>query len=284
MRSRERPEPMTRAPSRSTGAPRPRSERRRVARAAAVAVLAVVALLGLWAPAALVAAQTTAPRQVGAPAGERLPEPEPSTSASNSEADSVLSGVEYQEPPKSFWETVGEWFQEQLGKVFNSTGSFWSGFAYIILAVLVGAVAFLLVRLRGTARFRGNDAGFEFDLEDRRPPQAWLKDAERFEARGEWKQALRCRFRALVGELIELGALRDLPGRTTGEYRVEMRAFAPAASDAFVGATDLFERAWYGDEATGPEQNARFRDLADRSVTGARAARRASDDTAGVPA
>ncbi len=282
---------MTRATSPRPAASRPPAHPTRRVAARALGGLAIAAAvtsatlsIGLVADPAPVAAQATAPEPSGAPAGARLPEPQPSTSASNSEADSILSGAEYQEPPKSFWETVGEWFQEQIGRILNNTGSFWSGFSYIILAVLVGAVAFLLVRLRGTSRYRGADAGFEFDLEDRRPPHEWEADAERFEARGEWKQALRCRFRALVGALIELGALRDLPGRTTGEYRIEMRAFAPAASDAFVGATDLFERAWYGDEPTGPEQNARFRDLAGQSVAGARAARRSSDDAASVPA
>ena len=251
-----------------------------------VVVLLVGAIAGV-ATAGVAVAQsptTTTPARDATPAGERLPDPQPSTADSKSEASSILGGAEYQEPPKSFWETVAEWFQEQIGKVFSQGGSIWSGFAYIILAVLVGAVAFLLVRLRGTARYRSDDAGFEFDLEDRRPPREWVADAERFEARAEWKQALRCRFRALVGELIELGALRDLPGRTTGEYRVEMRAFAPDASGAFVAATDLFERAWYGDEPTGADENARFRELASQSTTGARAARRSRDDAVSVPA
>lgn len=281
----ERPERMTtlaREPA------RPRVRHRRAARATRALVLALLLALtitgGPVAAACATAAPAAAQTPEGTPAGERLPDPQPSTAESKREASSILSGAEYQEPPKSFWETIAEWFQELLGKVFNSGGSFWGGFAYIILALLVGAVGFLLFRMRGTSRFRTSDAGFEFDLEDRRPPEEWLADAERFEARSEWKQALRCRFRALVGELIGLGALRDLPGRTTGEYRVEMRAFAPAAAASFVAATDLFERAWYGDEPTGPEENARFRELATLSAAGAREARRTRDDAVVVPA
>jgi hypothetical protein len=34
----------------------------------------------------------------------------------------------------------------------------------------------------------------------------------------------------------------------------------------FGGATELFERAWYGDRPTGAHENARFRELADQVV------------------
>jgi hypothetical protein len=45
----------------------------------------------------------------------------------------------------------------------------------------------------------------------------------------------------------------------------------PAAAAAFAGATELFERAWYGRAATGAGEVSRFRDLAGRVVAGARA-------------
>jgi hypothetical protein len=149
---------------------------------------------------------------------------------------------------------------------------------WILLALLVGVAVLMLSRLRRTARAPGDDAGYVFDLEDRRPPHEWLADAERFEGRGEWKQALRCRFRAMVGELILIGSVRDLPGRTTGEYRVELRRHAPAAGEDFTEASLLFEAAWYGDEPTGAEQVGRFRTLAPQVVAAARAAADATDE------
>lgn len=215
------------------------------------------------------------------PPGARLPVPEPSPDASRQEADDILSGAEFQEPPKTVPDRISEWIGEQINRVFTSGG--FGAFAWIMLALLLGGVALLLTRIRWTRGLGRADRGFEFDLEDRRPPHEWLADAERFEARGEWKQAIRCRFRALVGSLIELGALRDLPGRTTGEYRIEIRRFAPAAAEPFNVATRLFEGAWYGDEPTGPGESATFRGAAEQAEREVRErARRGAEDAVGV--
>jgi hypothetical protein len=66
--------------------------------------------------------------------------------------------------------------------------------------------------------------------------------------------------------------VRDIPGRTTGEYRVEVGRNAPSVTGPFSGAAELFDRAWYGDEPTGPDENRRFRELADDVVLGVEAA------------
>ena len=104
----------------------------------------------------------------------------------------------------------------------------------------------------------------------RRTPAEWRAEAEALEADGQWKLALRCRYRALVGDLIAAGLLEDVPGRTTGEYRRDVAVRAPDRSSAFDEATELFELAWYADRATGPDENRRFQELA-LGVTGVRA-------------
>lgn len=81
---------------------------------------------------------------------------------------------------------------------------------------------------------------------------------------------MRCRYRALVGDLIAAGLLEDVPGRTTGEYRRDVAVRAPDRSSAYDEATELFELAWYADRATGPDENRRFQELA-LGVTGVRA-------------
>jgi hypothetical protein len=105
--------------------------------------------------------------------------------------------------------------------------------------------------------------------EPRRSAVNWRAEAERLEAEGNWKDALRCRYRSLVMELIERDVLRDVPGRTAGEYRVELREHAPTAATAFSGASELFERAWYGDLPTGATENERFQVLARDVLVGA---------------
>ena len=115
-------------------------------------------------------------------------------------------------------------------------------------------------------------------IERSRRADQWEAEAERLEAAGDWKPALRARFRALVATLVERGHVDDVPGRTTGEYRAEVRAGLPEAADAFAGATYLFEDAWYGDEPTGEVENARFRALATDVL--AHAPKRASSEVA----
>ena len=99
-----------------------------------------------------------------------------------------------------------------------------------------------------------SDPLFETELEATRSATEWLREGERLEALGQWKAALRCRYRSLLAELIDRGVVRDLPGRTSGEFRVEVRRRAVTLSAAFDRASDLFDAAWYGDEPTGAEE------------------------------
>ena len=209
----------------------------------------------------------------GEPADDSLPVPEPSTQESNERADEILAEARFQEPPKSILDRVLEWIVEQLDKIsIPGLGAGAGGgsqiVVWIFVAALVGLAIFLVSRLRLTGRPRDDDPDFIVDAEVARSEHEWLSEAERYEAAGQWKQALRCRFRALVSALIERGVVRDIPGRTTGEYRVEVTRNAPAVAGSFAGAAELFERAWYGDEPTGAAENAHFRSLADEAVLG----------------
>lgn len=251
----------------------------------------VVALLLL--PAFVVASVPTAGAQPGgnvvasvavaadAPAGERLPVPQPSTADADKTADDILAKPEYQEPAKSFLadilDRILKWLGDHLGQVGGNM--FGSGPAslvtWIIIIALVGLVVFFLVLLvRGLGKRRraepDPDDELVFALEERRSIDEWLREAERNEAEGKWKQGLRCRYRSLIGRLIEHQIVRDIPGRTSGEYRVEVRQSAPEVYSPFSDASELFERAWYGDEATGPEESARFRSCVDEIVAGVR--------------
>jgi hypothetical protein len=105
------------------------------------------------------------------------------------------------------------------------------------------------------------------EVEERRSVDEWEAAARRHEAAGEWKEGLRCRFRSLVERLVGRGAIPDVPGRTAGELRADVDAALPPVAADFAGAVDLFERAWYGDLPTGPEEAARFQDHAHRVLS-----------------
>lgn len=252
----------------------------------AAAVLAVLVLLGAGAGAGSAAAVVPSVAQEQSPAGQppddttgepadadSLPVPEPTTDEADRRADEILADARFQEPPKSLLDRVLEWIVEQLDKI--QVPGFGAGagggsqiVVWIFVAVLILLAIFLISRTRLTRRVGRDDPDFLVDDEVARTEHEWLAEAERFEAAGQWKQALRCRFRALVATLIERGVVRDIPGRTTGEYRLEVGRNAPGVAPSFAGAAELFDRAWYGDEPTGADENVRFRALADEVVLG----------------
>lgn len=213
------------------------------------------------------------PGQSGEPSNDRLPIPEPSADDANQRADEILAEPRFDEPPKSVVDRILEWIGEQLDRIqVPGVGAMGAGgsqvVGWIAIALMAGLAIFFVSRMRLSRRPGRGDPDFIVEAEQHRNEHEWLSEAERFEADGQWKQALRCRFRALVSALIERGVVRDIPGRTTGEYRLEVTRNAPAVAASFAGAAELFDRAWYGDEATGAAENARFRSLADEVVLG----------------
>lgn len=200
-------------------------------------------------------------------------------------ADDVLSRSEFDEPEPTLFRRGVEWVLERLDRLFGregdepvlgggdagAGGSSW--FTILVLVVaLVGTVLVARVLLRSgvlSRRQKRRSDELAVDVSERRSAQAWDELARRLEAEGRWKDALRARFGALVEQLIERGVVEDVPGRTTGEYRVQVRRALPDAGDDFAAAADLFDRAWYGDAPTGPDEAQRFVHDAERVLTSA---------------
>jgi hypothetical protein len=234
--------------------------------------------------------------------GPQLPEPERSPDAAVAEARSVLA-----EPPyRPSWlerqfDAIGEWLSARLRDVLEwftdrlpsgdgggvTGGGAGGGGAvgWILVAGLVVALAAVLVRAwltRGqrTRRRRRDDDVTLTVAEARRPATGWLADAAAHEAAGRWKDALRCRYRALVAELHQRGALTEIPGRTTGEERRELADRLPEAVADFDPALTVFERAWYAAAPVAAADVADFAERAERVL--ARAQPRRTADRSGT--
>lgn len=186
----------------------------------------------------------------------------------------VLSRREYRYE-KSIVDRIGEWIAERLEDLFGDLalpgGTFSGGvgslIAWLLIAVAVVAVVatvVYVVRHRVRRPEPDEEPVLATEVEHRHPADHWRRLAERHEAAGEWKDALRYRYRELVRTLVDRGSLPDLAGLTTGELRAELHGRCPAADDAFDAATRLFEQPWYAGAPTGREENARFRELAGR--------------------
>jgi hypothetical protein len=187
-------------------------------------------------------------------------------------ADDIVARPEFQQPPENWLVRARDWVLERVGDLLSAAtgGGAGSIVGIIVLIALVGLVAWLLIRVGRTVQADRQVAAMTIEGVHRRSPAAWRAEAETLEAEGRWKEALRCRYRALVGDLVAERLLEDVAGRTTGELRSDLSASAPDRYDAFDAASELFELAWYADRATGPEESARFQALA-ASITGVRA-------------
>lgn len=162
--------------------------------------------------------------------------------------------------PDNWLTRLAQSIADVIGSVFNAL--FGSGIVTIVVWALiiagVGWIIWAVVRNHRPRAKRVKPKVRTVSLEASRPPEEWMGEAEDFEARGEWKLGLRARYRAMVSELIAQGHLRDVPGRTTGEFRLELADPVPAARAPFGAATDLFDRAWYGNLPTGPAEAQSF--------------------------
>lgn len=201
-----------------------------------------------------------------------LPPPAHDPEAVRDLADRILREARYDRPPKSIPDRILEWFAEQLGRVLGSFVGSGAGtlVAWALVVGVVGVVVYLVVRYGRVGKLpRPVERGAEIMVELTRTPAEWRADAAALEAHGRWKEGMRCRHRALIGELVRNGAVRDQAGRTAGEYLRDVTVSLPAAAPAMAAATELFEAAWYGDVPTGPAEAARFERL-DHQVLAAR--------------
>jgi len=145
---------------------------------------------------------------------------------------------------------------------------------WVLLLVAVVAIAYIgyryLAGRRGTERAADEEDEVDPDddalagtviIDRSREPGDWRREAEGHRSEGRYRDALRCRYRALVGELARRGLLDEIPGRTTGEERTELAISAPRATPPFRDAADLFDAAWYGHVSVGADDDDRFQRL-----------------------
>ena len=197
-----------------------------------------------------------------------LPTPDPPPGTVKEKADQILSDSQFHTgSSKSVMQRIVDWLADQITLPFTAASGGNNIVGFVILVAFVGLLAYVLSRLRFNLpkSASANDVvDVGVDAEEDRPPDLWRAEAEAAEAAGEWKDALRARYRWLLGELFDRQVLTNVPGRTPGEYRNDVRRALAEPADEFATATDLFERAWYGSEDTGAEENRRFRECADR--------------------
>jgi hypothetical protein len=198
-------------------------------------------------------------------------------------AGEILDHPRYAEPPTPLLDRFWGWVADRIADLFAllTEGGGGTVLAWVLLAVAVAVTALVVVRALGRiTRPVGAPEPAHVMVELTRTPAQWRAEAARLAGEGRFAEALACRYRALVGELVARGAIPDAPGRTAREYVGDVAVTRPAAVGAFTTATDDFEATWYGAEPAGPVELDRMAEL-ERSVLAAGSERQPV--TAGAP-
>jgi hypothetical protein len=206
-----------------------------------------------------------------------LPPPQHTPGEARDAADDILDRPEYDwSDQRSLLERVRDWFGDRLDDLLGAVGISGGGvpawLAWTVLVLIVLVVAYLVYRSRAGLRrdrVRVGDGAGSVVVAPGEEAVDWAAEAARCEAEGRWREALRARYRVLVGDLADRGVIGDLVGRTSGELSAEVGAGSPAAARAFGPATAMFEDAWYGAAPVGRDDLARFTGLAEAAVAAA---------------
>jgi hypothetical protein len=192
-------------------------------------------------------------RVVGAPPGDPLGPVDQDPDRIRDEACRLVAADRVCSPPKPPKDLDPP---SSLGWI----GSVLQALVWIVFIALVVALVVLLVRaamgLGGRGRRRRRTVVVDEPevevlggvlIDTSREPADWRRDADAHRAAGRYRDALRCRYRALVGDLARGGLIDEIPGRTTGEERVQLADVAAVAAPPFDRVAELFDSTWYGD-------------------------------------
>ena len=150
----------------------------------------------------------------------------------------------------------------------------------LLVVALVVAVAWLVVRWLDGSGGRRSRAGDEDSIDvdeavddavDARiidhetSPDRWRRLAAQARDAGDHREAVRCQYRALVGDLARSGYVDEIPGRTSGEEREQVAEIAPRLGEIgqevarqFDVAADTFDEAWFDDREVTSVEDQRF--------------------------
>ena len=169
----------------------------------------------------------------------------------------VLDRPEYHRTGPGLLDRGRRWLTDRFARFLGQLTLGGVGSWAVVLALLAVLVLLVLRFSRGLTPDPGRR--LNYSVSAGRSAAEWRAEAVDHERAGEWRLALRCRYRALVADLAGRGLVEEVPGRTAGEYRAEVGGRLPGAATDFAGATELFERAWYGNRPTAEDEANRFR-------------------------
>lgn len=207
---------------------------------------------------------------MGDMAAVQLPEPSVEPSQARRVVEDVLADPVYDPLQPSLLDRVIEAVLGPIIELLTNLGGTTPGgmIGYLLLAAILGLVVVASIRfLRGTRRDPAIASAERATIG--RSHADWTAEAEEHESAGRWRDAVRCRYRAVIADLAWKGQVEEVPGRTAGEYLSDLRQSLPSAAEAFAELTVAFEVAWYGDRPVDAQDGALAKDAAQRTLRAA---------------
>ena len=177
-----------------------------------------------------------------------LPVPEPDAGEVRDTVRDVLAQEAYEDLQPTLLDRLWELVRNGIGRFLELLEATGTGGMLGVVIIVVVALVLLLLTVQGLRRMRRTPTVDEPLVGVAgRTGDDWRADAAAAEAAGRHRDAVRCRYRALVADFAAAGLVEEVPGRTVGEYRGAVAQSAPGAAPAFDRASEVFERAWYAD-------------------------------------
>ena len=160
--------------------------------------------------------------------------------------EQVLGNPTYREAQPGIIERATMWVLDALARLISGlrAGDGGTIVGIVLMALAIGVTVFIAILLLRRVR---RDPGTE-DVAvgiGGRSSADWRRLAEQAEAAGEWDVALRCRYRALLADLVAAGVTDEVVGRTARDYMRDVIEAAPATERSLRWVTDAFEATWY---------------------------------------
>lgn len=172
-----------------------------------------------------------------------------------------LSGSAYQAAKPGWLSEAFRWVLEKLVNFLDTVDSAVPGgiFAVILLAVVL-IVLVVVIRVRSGPLAKAAKGDRAIFTGHRKVSGDHRKAAEDAAARGDFDEAVRERFRAVVRALEERGLLDEKSGRTADEAAAEAGRLLPDVAESLRAGARLFDDVHYGGI---PASEAGYRSLAE---------------------
>lgn len=164
-------------------------------------------------------------------------------------------------PWERFLRWLGNWLDRIFGHAHGPSGAIVDLLGWILLAVVLGGVVFVIVRLLMNVGGAGAESRTRSvrALQPRVAAKVWYDRATAAAQAGRYRDAAVLLFRAALAILDLRGFVHDDPSRTVNECAAQLRERAPQHLQSFAAIARFFTAAFYAEKPVGADawENAR---------------------------